>query len=155
MQAAAELGYQVNDLARGLLANRSRLVGLVASDPASPFRSQQIAALSRRLVERGSVPAASLPPGIRPSYYAPYFRWDPAERSQIPQTVCDALRNITGDVEVAVDAFASIFLARTIRVSAPPGLAAPWRNRTWRRRRIRTRLWQRRDQRRQRHGRFA
>jgi Xaa-Pro aminopeptidase len=89
-------------------------------------------------IERGSVPAASLPPGIRPSYYAPYFRWDPAERSQIPQTVCDALRNITGDVEVAVDAFASIFLARTIRVSAPPGLAAPWRNRTWRRRRIRT-----------------
>lgn len=56
MQAAAELGYQVNDLARGLLANRSRLVGLVASDPASPFRTQQIAALSRRLVERGSVP---------------------------------------------------------------------------------------------------
>jgi len=56
MQAAAELGYQVNDLARGLLANRSRLVGLVASDPASPFRTHQIAALSRRLVERGSVP---------------------------------------------------------------------------------------------------
>jgi DNA-binding LacI/PurR family transcriptional regulator len=56
MQAAAELGYEVNDLARGLLANRSRLVGLVASDPASPFRTQQIAALSRRLVERGSVP---------------------------------------------------------------------------------------------------
>lgn len=56
MRAAAELGYQVNDLARGLLANRSRLVGMVASDPASPFRTQQIAALSRRLVARGSVP---------------------------------------------------------------------------------------------------
>ncbi len=56
MRAAAELGYQVNDLARGLLANRSRLVGLVAADPASPFRTLQIAALSRRLVERGSVP---------------------------------------------------------------------------------------------------
>jgi len=56
MEAAAELGYQVNDLARGLLANRSRLVGLVASDPASPFRTLQVAALSRRLVERGSVP---------------------------------------------------------------------------------------------------
>lgn len=56
MRAAAELGYEVNDLARGLLANRSRLVGLVASDPASPFRTLQIAALSRRLVERGSVP---------------------------------------------------------------------------------------------------
>ncbi|WP_414473081.1 LacI family DNA-binding transcriptional regulator [Microvirga sp. M2] len=56
MKAAAELGYQVNDLARGLLANRSRLVGLVASDLASPFRTLQVAALSRRLVARGSVP---------------------------------------------------------------------------------------------------
>jgi DNA-binding LacI/PurR family transcriptional regulator len=63
MQAAAELGYQVNDLARGLLANRSRLVGLVASDPESPFRTQQIAALSRRLVDRGSVPVL-IPTGM-------------------------------------------------------------------------------------------
>jgi DNA-binding LacI/PurR family transcriptional regulator len=56
LEVAAELGYQVNDLARGLLANRSRLVGLVASDLASPFRTLQVAALSRHLVERGSVP---------------------------------------------------------------------------------------------------
>lgn len=56
LRAAEKLGYQVNDLARGLLANRSRIVGMVASDPESPFRTQQIAALSRRLVARGSVP---------------------------------------------------------------------------------------------------
>ena len=88
-------------------------------------------------IERGSVPAAALPPGITPSYYAPYFRWDPAERSQIPHTVCDALRQVTHDVEVTVDAFTSIFLARTIRASAPAELAASWHNHTWRRRRIR------------------
>jgi DNA-binding LacI/PurR family transcriptional regulator len=56
-EAAAALGYQVNDLARGLLANRSRLIGLVASDADSPFRAQMIAALSQALIERGNVPA--------------------------------------------------------------------------------------------------
>jgi len=56
-EAAATLGYQVNDLARGLLANRSRLVGLVTSDADSPFRAQMIAALSQSLIERGNVPA--------------------------------------------------------------------------------------------------
>ena len=56
-EAATALGYQVNDLARGLLANRSRLVGLVTSDADSPFRAQMIAALSQALIERGNVPA--------------------------------------------------------------------------------------------------
>ncbi len=56
LKAAEKLGYQVNDLARGLLANRSRIVGMIAADPESPFRSRQIAALSRRLTARGSVP---------------------------------------------------------------------------------------------------
>jgi DNA-binding LacI/PurR family transcriptional regulator len=56
-EAAAALGYQVNDLARGLLANRSLLVGLVTSDADSPFRAQMIAALSQALIERGNVPA--------------------------------------------------------------------------------------------------
>ena len=56
LKAAEKLGYQVNDLARGLLANRSRIVGMIAADPDSPFRSRQIAALSRRLAARGSVP---------------------------------------------------------------------------------------------------
>lgn len=58
VQAAADaLGYQVNHLARGLLAHRSHLVGLVTSDPETPFRAHMIAALSRALIERGNVPA--------------------------------------------------------------------------------------------------
>ncbi|MFD1198861.1 LacI family DNA-binding transcriptional regulator [Brucella gallinifaecis] len=56
LKAAEKLGYQVNDLARGLLAKRSHIVGMIAADPASPFRSRQIEALSRRLTARGSVP---------------------------------------------------------------------------------------------------
>lgn len=56
LRAAEELGYQVNDLARGLLAHRSQLVGMIASDPETPFRSLQIATLSRLLVENGRVP---------------------------------------------------------------------------------------------------
>jgi DNA-binding LacI/PurR family transcriptional regulator len=56
MQAAAELGYQVNDLARGLLANRSRLVGLVATKPELGFRAHLVAALTQALIRRGNVP---------------------------------------------------------------------------------------------------
>lgn len=56
LKAAEELGYQVNDLARGLLANRSKLIGMIASDAETPFRSLQIAALSRLLVSSGRVP---------------------------------------------------------------------------------------------------
>jgi DNA-binding LacI/PurR family transcriptional regulator len=56
MQAAEELGYQVNDLARGLLASRSRLVGIVATRPEVGFRAHLAAALVRRLIQRGSVP---------------------------------------------------------------------------------------------------
>ncbi|MBB3769933.1 DNA-binding LacI/PurR family transcriptional regulator [Angulomicrobium tetraedrale] len=56
MQAAAELGYQVNDLARGLLANRSRLVGLVVTKPEVGFRAHLVAALTGALIRRGNVP---------------------------------------------------------------------------------------------------
>ncbi|WP_186394448.1 MULTISPECIES: LacI family DNA-binding transcriptional regulator [unclassified Stappia] len=56
MQAAAELGYQVNDLARGLLANRSRLVGLIVTRPEVGFRAHLVSALTRALILRGSVP---------------------------------------------------------------------------------------------------
>jgi DNA-binding LacI/PurR family transcriptional regulator len=57
VQAAADaLGYQVNDLARALLSEHSRLVGLVTSDPETPFRGDMIRALSRALIERGNVP---------------------------------------------------------------------------------------------------
>jgi DNA-binding LacI/PurR family transcriptional regulator len=57
LRAADALGYEVNDLARGLLAHRSQLVTLVTSDPESPFRAQMIAALCRALIERGNMPA--------------------------------------------------------------------------------------------------
>lgn len=56
MEAATRLGYQVNDLARGLLANRSRIVGLVATKPEVGFRAHLTAALAAVLIRRGSVP---------------------------------------------------------------------------------------------------
>ncbi len=56
MEAAASLGYQVNDLARGLLANRSRLVGLVATKPEVGFRAHLVAVLTRALIKRGNIP---------------------------------------------------------------------------------------------------
>lgn len=56
LKAAEKLGYQVNDLARGLLANRSRIVGMIAADPDSPFRSRQIARFPVDLQHVGSVP---------------------------------------------------------------------------------------------------
>lgn len=56
MRAAAELGYQVNDLARGLLARHSRLVGLVVTRPEVGFRAHLVAALAKALIGRGNVP---------------------------------------------------------------------------------------------------
>jgi len=56
MRAAAELGYQVNDLARGLLANRSRLVGLIVTRPELGFRAHLVSALTQALIRRGNVP---------------------------------------------------------------------------------------------------
>ncbi|WP_246233214.1 LacI family DNA-binding transcriptional regulator [Aurantimonas aggregata] len=55
-EAAEVLGYQVNDLARGLLANRSRLVGLVVTKPEVGFRALLVASLTKALIARGSVP---------------------------------------------------------------------------------------------------
>lgn len=54
--AASELGYHVNDLARSLLTNRSRLVGLVVTRPEVGFRAHLTAALTKALIRRGSVP---------------------------------------------------------------------------------------------------
>ena len=47
LKAAEELGYHVNDLARGVLANQSRLVGIVATRPEVGFRAHLAAALSK------------------------------------------------------------------------------------------------------------
>ncbi|GAA3081207.1 LacI family DNA-binding transcriptional regulator [Rhizobium viscosum] len=56
LRAAQELGYHVNDLARGVLANQSRLVGIVATKPEIGFRAHLAAALSKFLIQRGSIP---------------------------------------------------------------------------------------------------
>ncbi len=56
LEAAEALGYQVNDLARGLLARKSRLVGLVVTNPELGYRSHLVAALTKALIQRGSVP---------------------------------------------------------------------------------------------------
>jgi DNA-binding LacI/PurR family transcriptional regulator len=56
LAAAEALGYQVNDLARGLLARKSRLVGLVVTNPELGYRSHLVAALTKALIHRGSVP---------------------------------------------------------------------------------------------------
>jgi DNA-binding LacI/PurR family transcriptional regulator len=56
LRAAEELGYHVNDLARGVLANQSRLVGIVATKPEVGFRAHLAAALAKSLIQRGSIP---------------------------------------------------------------------------------------------------
>jgi DNA-binding LacI/PurR family transcriptional regulator len=56
LKAAEELGYHVNDLARGVLANHSRLVGIVATRPEVGFRAHLAAALAKALIQRGSIP---------------------------------------------------------------------------------------------------
>lgn len=56
LRAARELDYQVNDLARGLLARRSRLVGLVTTRPEVGFRAHLTAALAKILIGRGNLP---------------------------------------------------------------------------------------------------
>ncbi|MBP2448743.1 LacI family DNA-binding transcriptional regulator [Rhizobium leguminosarum] len=56
LRAAEDLGYHVNDLARGVLANQSRLVGIVATRPEVGFRAHLAAALAKSLIRRGSIP---------------------------------------------------------------------------------------------------
>lgn len=51
MQAADELGYHVNHLARGLINHHSNIVCLVAADMGSPFHARLLEVLSRRLQE--------------------------------------------------------------------------------------------------------
>ena len=55
-QAARELGYRVNFLARGLINQRSDLVGLVAAGLDNPYRSIQVDHLTRELLSRGLRP---------------------------------------------------------------------------------------------------
>lgn len=51
LQAADELGYHVNHLARGLINDRSNIICLVAADMAAPWQARMLDVLSRRLQE--------------------------------------------------------------------------------------------------------
>lgn len=53
IQAADEMGYRVNRLAKELLTARSSLVAIVASKLAEPFIAAQLEALSAALIEQG------------------------------------------------------------------------------------------------------
>ena len=53
LEAAGELGYRVNRLARSLNHARSNLVGLVAADLQQPFHAECLAKLSTALLEDG------------------------------------------------------------------------------------------------------
>lgn len=54
--AAAELGYRVNSLARGLQGQHSGIVGLVASRLDTPLRSRQVRLLGQALIREGFRP---------------------------------------------------------------------------------------------------
>lgn len=53
LEAAAELGYRVNRLARGLIHAKSNIVGLVGTDLHQPFHAACLSALSIALLEDG------------------------------------------------------------------------------------------------------
>ncbi|PVB61491.1 LacI family DNA-binding transcriptional regulator [Labrenzia sp. 011] len=56
VRAAAEtLGYQVNNLARGLLTSKTGMVALIAAEIQTPYRSLLLATLSEKLQAAGKV----------------------------------------------------------------------------------------------------
>lgn len=55
LQAAEELGYHVNHLARGLMRNESGIVCLIVSDVATPYRSVLLRELTQQLQTAGKV----------------------------------------------------------------------------------------------------
>ncbi|QXZ81440.1 MULTISPECIES: LacI family DNA-binding transcriptional regulator [Rhizobium] len=55
VQAAEELGYHVNHLARGLMRNESGIVCLIVSDVATPYRSALLRELTQQLQLAGKV----------------------------------------------------------------------------------------------------
>lgn len=53
LKAAEELGYRVNRLARGLISERSTLVGVLGANLSTPYMAAQLDALSRALLQEG------------------------------------------------------------------------------------------------------
>lgn len=56
LDAADQLGYRVNALARALQARQSNLVGIVASRLDTPFRARQVRCLAQMLLREGMNP---------------------------------------------------------------------------------------------------
>ncbi len=56
IDAARELGYRVNFLARSLQTSSSGLVGIVASRLDTPYRASQVRAAARELLANGYTP---------------------------------------------------------------------------------------------------
>lgn len=56
MQAAQQLGYRVNTLARGLQTRQSQLVAILASRMDTPIRARQVKLLTRALLAEGFRP---------------------------------------------------------------------------------------------------
>lgn len=55
MEAARELGYEVNRLASGLMRNETGLVALIAAEIDTPYRSRLLAALTAQLQTAGKL----------------------------------------------------------------------------------------------------
>ncbi|MDM9620414.1 LacI family transcriptional regulator [Rhizobium sp. AC44/96] len=55
LEAAEELGYHVNHLARGLMRNESGIVCLIISDVATPYRSALLRELTQQLQNAGKI----------------------------------------------------------------------------------------------------
>lgn len=55
LQAADQLGYQVNRLASGLIRNETGIVALIAAEISTPYRSHLLSALTERLQQAGKV----------------------------------------------------------------------------------------------------
>lgn len=71
LSAAADLGYRINALARGLQGRHSGIVGLVASRPDTAFRGRQVRLLAHGLIREGFWPmlvSAERPEDIRNLY---------------------------------------------------------------------------------------
>lgn len=56
LEAAEELGYRVNFLARGLQTRQSNLVGIVVSSLDTPFRSRQVKIAAQEFIRHGYRP---------------------------------------------------------------------------------------------------
>src|SRR5690606_19577700 len=55
VMAANTLGYQVNQLARGLMVNRSGIVCLIVTEMNTPYRARLVRVLTQALQDAGNI----------------------------------------------------------------------------------------------------